>query len=117
MAPDRRTFLATGGAVVAGLLKPEVSAQDQPADPAAAAKEFIAAHEAKMKPLEVSANLAWWAANISGKDEDFKKKEESQNKIDAALSDAKTFATLKGIKAARDAGKLTDANTAREVDL
>ena len=35
MSPDRRTFLPTGGAAVAGLLNPHVSAQDQPADPVA----------------------------------------------------------------------------------
>src|SRR5690348_3573679 len=117
MSPDRRTFLLTGGATVAGLLNPEVAAQDQPADPAAAAKEFITAHEAKLRPLELAANKAWWDANITGKDDDFKKKEETQNKIDAALSDAKPFATLKGIKAARGAGKLADAHTARQIDL
>src|SRR5690242_18530509 len=117
MSPDRRTFLLTGGATVAGLLHPEVAAQDQPADPAAAAKEFITAHETKLRPLELAANKAWWDANITGKDEDFKRKEDTQNKIDAALSDPKSFGTLKGIKAARDAGKLTDANTIRQVDL
>jgi len=117
MSTDRRTFLLTGGAAVAGLLNPDVSAQDQPADPAAAAKEFIGAHEAKLRPLELAANLAWWKANITGKDEDFQQKEAAQNKIDAALSDPKPFATLKGIKAAGDAGKLADANTARQIDL
>ena len=116
MSPDRRTFLLTGGATVAGLLNPIVSAQDQPADPAAAAREFISAHEKKLRPLELAANIAWWDANISGKDEDFQRKEEAQNKIDAALSDPKPFATLKGIKAARDAGKIADANTARQID-
>src|SRR5438552_12373939 len=117
MTPDRRTFLLTGGAAVSGLLNPVVAAADEPADPTAAAKDFVAAHEAKMRPLELTANKAWWDANISGKDEDFKKKEDAQNAIDAALSEPKPFATLKGIKAARDAGKITDAILAREVDL
>ncbi len=103
---------------MAGLLNPEVSAQDQPADPVAAAKEFITAHEAKMKPLEIAANKAWWDANITGKDDDFKKKEDAQNKIDAALSDPKPFATLKGIKAARDGGQDSPTPTlARQIDL
>ena len=43
---------------------------DQPS-PAERAKKFIAAHEAKMRPLEVAGNLAWWNANTTGKDEDF----------------------------------------------
>ncbi|HEV3439325.1 MAG TPA: peptidase M3, partial [Gemmata sp.] len=115
MIPDRRTFLLSGGATVAGLLTPRVEAADQPADAPAAAKEFIAAHEKKMKPLDVIAGIAWWDANVTGKDEDFKKKEEAQNRIDAALSDPKRFETLKGIKAARDGGKIADPIIARQV--
>ena len=114
---DRRTFLLTGGAAVAGLLTTKVSAQEQPADPTAAAKDFISAHETKMKPLDLTANIAWWKANISGKDEDFQKKEEAQNKIDAALSDTKPFANLKGIKAAADDGNIKDDLIKRQVDL
>jgi peptidyl-dipeptidase A len=117
MTPDRRAFLVSGGAAVAGLLTPDVSAQEQPADPVAAAKEFISAHETKMKPLDVAAGKAWWTANITGKDEDFAKKEEAQNKIDAALSEPMPFAVLKGIKAAADAGKIKDAQLARQVEL
>jgi peptidyl-dipeptidase A len=117
MTPDRRSFLLTGGAAVAGLLNPDVSAEDQPADSVAAAKTFVADHEARLRPLELAANIAWWEANISGRDEDFKKKEEAQNKIDAVLSEPKPFATLKGIKAARDSGKIADAHLARQVDL
>lgn len=117
MTPDRRTFLLTGGTAVAGLLTPDASAQDQPADPVAAANEFIAAHEKKMKPLDVAAGLAWWNANITGNDADFQKKEDAQNKIDAALSDPKPFGVLKGIKAANDAGKIKDPLVSRQVTL
>ena len=67
------------------------------------ARAFIAAHVEKVRPLEVASAKAWWDANVSGKDEDFKKKEDAQNKIDAALSDKPTFAKLKAIKAASDA--------------
>jgi peptidyl-dipeptidase A len=117
MTIDRRTFLASGGAAVAGLLSPEVSAQDQPADPVAAARDFVAAHETKMRPLDIEAGKAWWDANVTGEDKHFKAKEEAQNKIDAALSDPKPFAALKGIKAAKDAGKIPDPLLARQVDL
>jgi peptidyl-dipeptidase A len=117
MTPDRRSFMLTGGAAVAGLLNTRVEAAHQPADPIAAAKDFYSEYEKRMRSLEVSASIAWWDANISGKDEDFKRKEEAQNKIDAALSDAKKFETLKGIKAARDAGTISDPIIAREVDV
>jgi len=117
MSPDRRSFLVSGGAAVAGLLNPEVAAADAPSDPMAAAKAFIADHERRLKHLEVASSMAWWNANISGKDEDFRTKEDAQNKIDAALSDPKPFAALKGIKAAHDAGKLTDPPVARQIEL
>src|SRR5262249_21730975 len=117
MTPDRRTFLVSGGVTVAGLLTPDVSAQHQPADPPAAPQDCIAAHATKMTPLEVSANLAWWNASISGKDEDFQKKEDAQNKSGAALSDTKLFDKLKVIKAANDASKIKDKQIARQVEL
>ena len=111
--PDRRSFLLAGGATVAGLMTPD----DARADAAADAAKFIADHEDRVKHLEVAAGNAWWRANVSGKDDDFKKKEESQNKIDAALSDKAAFAKLKAIKTARDAGEVKDPLVARQVDL
>ena len=116
MTPDRRSFLLAGGTTVAGLLTPDPGTA-QPADPTAAAKQFVADHETRMKPLDVAAGLAWWEANITGKDEDFKRKEETQNKIDAALSEKPTFEKLKGIKAARDKGAIADKLLARQVDV
>src|SRR5690242_1848023 len=113
MTPDRRSFLLAGGATMAGLLTPE-SASAAPADDA---KKFIEEHERNVKPLEVQAGLAWWTANISGKDEDFKRKEQAQNEIDAALAKKDTFARLKAIKEARDKGELRDPLLARQVDL
>ncbi|MFN4260013.1 MAG: M2 family metallopeptidase [Gemmataceae bacterium] len=55
------------------------------------ARQFVAQHEAKLRPLEIAANIAWWDANVSGKDEDFARKEEAQNRINAALADKKAF--------------------------
>ena len=31
------------------------------------AKKFIAAHEAKVRPLDIAAGRAWWDANVTGK--------------------------------------------------
>ena len=98
---------------MAGLLTPEGAAAAAADD----AQKFVADHEAKMKPLEVEANVAWWNANTTGRDADFKKKEEAQNKIDAALSDKATFDKLKAIKAAKDKGELKDPMLARQVEL
>jgi peptidyl-dipeptidase A len=76
------------GLPVAALASPETTEK---------ARKFVAAHEAKMRPLETTAGLAWWNANVTGKDEDFKKKEEAQNKIDAALADKQAFQEIKAL--------------------
>ena len=81
------------------------------------AKKFVAAHEAKIRPLDIAAGKAWWAANITGKDEDFKKKEEIQNKLDAALADKDTFAELKALKELKDKGAIDDKIIARAVEV
>ena len=89
------------------------------AEPAASelASKFVAAHEAKVRPLEIAANLAWWNANTTGKDEDFKKKEEAQNRIDEALADPAVFKELKAIKDAAGQRPLDDAPLARQIDV
>lgn len=87
------------------------------ADPAttARAKTFVDAHVAKLRPLEVTANKAWWDANTTGKDEDFQRKEAAQNAIDAALTDKAMFAELKTIHDA--ASKIDDKVTARTIHV
>jgi peptidyl-dipeptidase A len=81
----------------------------------ARAKAFIAAHEKKFHPLDRRAGVAWWEANISGKDEDFARKEEAQNAIDAALADPKAFAEVKALREART--QIEDPIAARCVDV
>ncbi|WP_171474294.1 M2 family metallopeptidase [Frigoriglobus tundricola] len=111
---DRRTFLLTGGAAVAATLLPDALSGADADDGAAA---FIKDHVSKLRPLEVQAGVAWWNANTTGKDEDFKKKEEAQNKIDEALSDKATFDCLKPLKAAADKGAIKDPLAARQIEL
>ena len=64
------------------------------------AARFIAYHEAEVRPLEIAVGRAWWAANTTGRDEDFAAKVEAQNRLDAALANAQRFAELKAAKAA-----------------
>src|SRR5215207_1743693 len=105
--------------LMAGLLFLAVVPAGAVASPEAAerAKKFLAAHEAKVRPLDVAAGLAWWNANVSGKDEDFKRKEEAQNKIDEALSNKDVFGELKQIKQLRDKGEIEDKTLARAIDV
>ena len=79
------------------------------------ARAFVKEHERKIRPLEIAAGVAWWNANVSGKDEDFKKKEETQNRIDEALADRKAFAELKDL---HDKSKdIDDKVLARAIDV
>jgi peptidyl-dipeptidase A len=64
----------------------------------ARARKFLDAHTKKLQPLEVAAAIAWWDANTSGKDEDFARKEKTQNKIDEALANPEAFAEVKKLK-------------------
>lgn len=79
----------------------------------AKARKVVADYNKIVRPLEIAANRAWWDANITGKDEDYKRKEEAQNKIDAVLSDKAAFAA---VKAAKDA-KVDDPILRRAVDV
>jgi peptidyl-dipeptidase A len=45
------------------------------------ARAFVARHDAEIRPLEIAVAKAWWEANISGKDSDFKAKEQAQNRL------------------------------------
>ncbi|GBD36370.1 hypothetical protein HRbin36_01493 [bacterium HR36] len=76
------------------------------------ARAFIRYYEEQVRPLEIAVNLAWWKANITGKDEDFKAKEEAQNKLDAALSNRERFAELKALH-----GQVKDRLLARQIHL
>jgi peptidyl-dipeptidase A len=79
------------------------------------ARKFLDAHTAKLRPLEIAAARAWWDANISGKDEDFKKKADAQNRVDAALADADAFKEVKNL---RDQKKdIDDKVLARAIDV
>jgi len=95
-------------AMVTACMTPTAQLEDS-----ARARNFIAAHEATVRPLEKQSSLAWWEANISGKDEAFKAKEEAQNQLDAALANAQRFAELKALKVS----PLTDPRLRRQIDV
>ena len=79
------------------------------------ARKFVKDHEARLRPLEVAGNLAWWKANTTGKDEAFREKEEAQNRIDEALANPQAFDELKAIHQKRK--DLTDRVLARQIDV
>src|SRR5438105_11340312 len=99
-------FLALGRPIMAAAAA-KASANDR-------ASKFVTEHVAKLRPLELAANMAWWKANTTGKDEDFQEKERAQNRIDEALADSARFQELKDIK---KQGGIDDPLVAREIDL
>ncbi len=93
-----------------------MSMASQPNEPNkdhAAARAFVQEHEKTVRPLEREAALAWWNANVTGRAEDFKAKEDAQNRLDAVLSEKARFGRLKEI----DAAKISDPQLAREIKL
>jgi peptidyl-dipeptidase A len=79
------------------------------------ARKFVAAHEAKIRPLDKASGIAWWNANISGQDEDFQKKIEAQNRIDEVLSDPAAFREIKELNSLSES--IDDPTTARAVEV
>jgi peptidyl-dipeptidase A len=112
--PNAR-FLSTITALLLGglwFVQPAGTAAE-PVELEPRARKFIAEHETRIRPLERAVGMAWWNANVTGKDEDFKAKEEAQNRLDLALADTKRFAELKAIK---EAG-IKDPLLARQIDV
>lgn len=77
------------------------------------AKSFIDHHVSAIRPLELEASLAWWKANTTGDEKEFKLKEQAQNKLDAALANAERFADLKTIHE----WTIDDASIKRQIHL
>ena len=79
------------------------------------ARKFVKEYERKVRPLEIAAAAAWWNANVSGKEADFKKKEETQNRIDEALANPRIFAELKDLHNQRQ--EIDNKILARAIDV
>ena len=82
-------------------------------DAAEAPRGFVREHEAKIEPIQIETNRAWWKANVTGKDEDFAAKEAAENRLNEALANPEPFARLKKIHE----GKIDDKVLAREIDV
>src|SRR5205823_2597570 len=79
------------------------------------AKAVLDAFTAKVRPLEIAVNRAWWDANMTGKKEAFKQKEDAQNKLDALLADRTQFAAIKALKESRK--EIDDPIVRRAIDI
>ncbi|MEI6348493.1 MAG: M2 family metallopeptidase [Bacteroidota bacterium] len=77
-------------------------------------KKLIAKHDSMVIPLNKEASLAYFNASISGKEEDFKKVLDLQNKITAIYSNKEDFAMLKKIKESKE---IKDEVLARQLEV
>jgi peptidyl-dipeptidase A len=79
------------------------------------AQAFIAAHEAKIRPLEIEVSRSWWLANTTGQDEAFQRKQELETQLDLALADRQRFAELKKLHS--QIGDIQDPQLARQIKI
>jgi len=92
-----------------------VAAQAGPpaGDAEARAKKLIAENEATIRPLEIEVGRCWWAANVSGDADDYRRKEEAEVRLDLQLADRARFAELRTLREAQFGDRLL----ARQVEL
>src|SRR4051794_35251713 len=112
--PSRRDFLVGTANMIGTFAWSDAIRSAEPwGDDTMRAQGFIEVHEERVLPLERAASLAWWNANVTGKDEDFAAKEEAQNRLDAALADRPRFGELKSLRE----GKIADPVLRRQIEV
>lgn len=76
--------------------------------------EFLSQHEKIVAPLEREANLAWWEAATTGKEDAYAKQAELQTKLETVYTDPKAFAYLKKLRAK---GVVQDPKLRRQLEI
>ncbi len=100
-----------GLALLAVAVGPALAADTSQEDNDARARRFIKAYEETIRPLEIEVNRRWWDANVSGKDEDYRRKSEAETRLEVRLSEPGPFAELKAIRQ----GPIGDPLVARQI--
>ncbi len=77
------------------------------------ARHFIAEHEATIRPLEIEVGRRWWLANISGKEDDFARKQQIETELDLKLADRSRFDELSALRKE----KPSDPLLARQIEV
>ena len=101
-------------ALAAVLAAAPAARAEEKAPVAADAAKVVSELTAMLRPLEKQAGLTWYAASVSGKDEDFAASEAAQNAMDAVLADPALFAR---VKAAYEGRSALDPELARQVGI
>lgn len=77
------------------------------------AREILAEHANRIKPLEITAARRFWDANVNGTQDNYRLKDDADERLDAALADRTWFERLKRCHEAKPA----DADLARQIEL
>ena len=77
----------------------------------ARARRFVEYYESSVRPLEIESARLSWTANVTGKEDDFRKKQQAEEKLVLRLADPQRFAQLRAIRADR----VSDPLLARQI--
>lgn len=95
--------------------QPAKNTQENPAMGSEQAfKGYLEQQVALVKPLQISANLAWYDASISGTEQAFARAAETENAYSRYVSDKERFTQ---IKAYRDGGQIKDPLLRRQLEV
>jgi len=99
---------------ISGVLAASANADSSPRGDQEALAAFLEGFLAKFQPLYRAASLAWWQANVTGKDEDYKRRMEQEKLLDRLFSNRDDFARLRQW---RTAGRVKDPLLQRQLEL
>ncbi|MCX7895772.1 MAG: M2 family metallopeptidase [Thermoanaerobaculum sp.] len=75
---------------------------------------FVRQHQGRVAPLEREANLAWWEAATTGKEEAYARQAELQTQLETIYTDPQAFSYLKEL---RTRGVVKDRQLRRQLDI
>jgi len=101
------------GCVLASFLSTAVSAKSSLADNEKQVKEFIQSYEAKVDPAYKKAMITEFDAQLSGKEDDYKKSSQAQIDLSKIYSNKEDYAVIKKLKKL----KLADKDLKRQMEL
>jgi len=105
------TVLGMGGWQLAGAGSPQ---PDSGGEAEVRFRKLLETYVARLQPLHIERERADWAANISGSDADFARKNAAEQALIELRSDRAVFAELKQLK---ESGQVTDPILARQLDV
>jgi len=92
MSPSQLAIFAMFLLPLAAAVVPAMAAEPENSGDDARARRFVEYYETTVRPLEIEAARLFWTANVTGKEDDFQKKQEAEEKVELCLADPQRFA-------------------------